>query len=303
MRRVLGLLFVTTLASLHQGQETPPGSAPQVASSDTQTTRPLPDVARLMLAVEAHQRADEAKLKDYLYRQTQTVDETDGHGGVKKREVEVYDVFWLHGVPVRKMVSKDGRPMTVDELRKEDERIDKEVKSALSKREKNEDKGKETDPRGNEEVTVSRILELGTFSNARRVQIAGRDTIAADYAGDPKAKTRNKAEEVIRDLVGSVWVDEEDKELVRTEGRFNRSFKIGGGLVANIKEGTSFSGEFRKINGEVWLPVRFEGHGAARFLLFFNLNGSLQIVDENFRKFKATSTLLPGVGAAEDEKP
>ena len=225
------------------------------------------------------------------------------HGGVKKREVQVYDVFWLQGVPVRKMVSKDGTPRTADELKKEDERIDKEVKSALERREKSESKGRETDPRGNEEVTVSRILELGRFSNARRVQIAGRDAIAADYTGDPKAKTRNKAEEVIRDLVGTVWVDEEDEELVRTEGRFDRSFKIGGGLVANIKEGTSFSGEFRKINGEVWLPVRFEGHGAARFLLFFNLNGSLQIVDEGFRKFKATSTLLPGMSAAEEDRP
>ena len=303
MKRVLAPLFVTVLVACCYGQGMQPGTATQAVTPETQPARPLPDVATLMLAVEAHQRADETTLKDYIYRQTQTVDETDGHGGVKKREVEAYDVFWLQGVPVRKKVSKDGKPMTADELKKEDERIDKEVKAALAKRAKNDGKGKQTDPRGDEEETVSRILELGTFSNARRVQIAGRPAIAADYAGDPKAKTRNKAEEVIRDLVGTVWVDEEDKELVRTEGRFNRSFKIGGGLVANIKEGTSFSGEFRKINGEVWLPVRFDGHGAARFLLFFNLNGSLQIVDEDFRKFKATSTLLPGVSAAEEEKP
>lgn len=303
MRRLLVLVLLTMLVSLVNGQENSPAVATQPAVTELSRDRPLPDVSTLMHAVEAHQRQDEAKLKDYIYRQTQTVDEADGHGGVKKRHVELYDVFWLQGVPVRKMVSKDGRPMTADELKKEDERIDKEVKTAQDKREKNEGKGKPTDPRGDEEVTVSRILELGTFSNARRVQIAGRDAIAADYTGDPKAKTRNKTEEVIRDLVGTVWVDEEDKELVRTEGRFNRSFKIGGGLVVNIKEGTTFSGEFRKINGEVWLPVRFNGHGAARFLLFFNLNGSLQIVDEDFRKFKATSTLLPGVSAAEEEKP
>ena len=256
-----------------------------------------------MHAVEANQREDEAKLKDYMFRQTQTFDETDGHGGVKKREVRVYDVFWLQGVPVRKMVSKDGHPLPEQELKKEDERIDKEVKAAKERREKQSGKGKETDPRGNEEVTVSRILELGTFSNARRVQIAGRDAIAADYAGDPKAKTRNRAEEMIRDLEGTVWVDEEDKELVKTQGRFLRSFKIGGGLLANIKEGTSFGMEQRKINAEVWLPTRFEGHGSARLLLFVNLNGSVQMVDEDFRKFKATSTLLPGMSAAEDGKP
>ena len=284
-----------------QAQESQPVPASPGAVTEIAPARPLPDIAALMHAVEAHQRQDEAKLKDYLFRQTETIDETDGHGGVKKRTVRVYDVFWLQGVPVRKMVSKDGKPMTAEELKKEDEQIDKEVKSARDKREKNEGKGRETDPRGNEEVTVSRILELGTFSNARRVKIGGRDAIAADYAGDPKAKTRNRAEEMIHDLVGTVWVDEEDKELVKTEGRFYRSFKIGGGLVTNIKEGTTFAGEFRKVNGEVWLPVRFEGNGSARLLLFFNLNGSVRVEDADFRKFKTTSTLLPGVSAAEDE--
>ena len=298
MSCVWRLVLVTMLVCSPWALGSAPAARPQQVDE-----RPLPDVSALMRAVEANQRQDEQKLKDYIYRQTETLDETDGHGGVKKREVRVYDVFWLQGVPVRKMVSKDGKPLTPDELKKEDARIDKEVKSAREKREKKDGKGKETDPRGNEEVTVSRILELGTFSNARRVQIAGRDAIAADYAGDPKAKTRNRAEELIRDLVGTVWVDEEDKELVKTDARFNRSFKIGGGLIANIKEGTSFGMEQKKINGEVWLPTVLEGRGAARFLLFLNLNGSVRLVDQDFRKFKATSTLLPGVRGAEDEKP
>ena len=263
--------------------------------------RPVPDVAGLMLAVEANQQRDEMKLKDYIYRQTQTLSETDEQGRVKKREVQVFDVFWLQGVPVRKMVSKDGKPLTTDELKKEDERIDKEVRSAKEKRDKKNERGKQSDPRGDDEVTVSRILQLGTFSNARRVQVNGRDAIAADYAGDPKAKTRNRAEDMIRDLVGTVWVDEDDKELVKTEGRFVRSFKIGGGLVANVREGTSFGTEQRKVNGEVWLPTVVEGHGAARFLLFFNFRGDLRLVDEDFRKFKTTSTLLPGIGKVEDQ--
>ena len=301
MRRVPGLLSVTMMVSFCGGQAIQPGSAMQAVPSETKPGRPLPDAAALMLAVEAHQRADEAKLKDYIYRETETVDEAAGKGGVKKRTTRVFDVFWLQGVRVRKMVSKDGVATSADELKKEDERIDKEVKAAKERREKREDKGKQTDSNGNEEVPVSRILELGTFSNARRVQIAGRDTIAVDYAGDAKAKTRNKAEEAVRDLAGTVWVDEEDKELARTEGRFVRSFKIGGGLVANLHEGTNFTGEFRKVNGEVWLPTVIEAHGAARFLLFVNFNGSFRIADENFRKFKSSATLLPGVGAVEDQ--
>jgi len=222
---------------------------------------------------------------------------------VKKTSRREFDVFWVSGVPVRRVVSKDGRPVSADELKKENEHIDKEVAKAKERREKGDAAGKETDPRGHDEVTVSRILELGSFTNPRRVRINGRDTIAVDYAGDPKAKTRNRMEDVIRDMVGTVWVDEGDKTIARTEGRFLNAFKIGGGLLVNIQKGTSFSLEQTKVNGEVWLPARINAQGSARAMLFFSFNGDVHIVDSDYRKFKATSTILPGVGKVEDEAP
>ncbi len=190
--------------------------------------------------------------------------------------------------------------MTPEELKKEDERIDKEVAKAKERRERNDAKGKQTSPRGDEEVTVSRLLELGVFRNERRVTLNGRDTIAVDYLGDPKAKTRNRMEDVIRDLAGTVWVDEEDKTIVRLEGRFLNAFKIGGGLLVNIRKGTSFEMVQKKVNGEVWLPERIEGHGAARAMLIFNFDGSVRVEDSEFRKFKGTATMQPGVGVVED---
>ena len=162
------------------------------------------------------------------------------------------------------------------------------------RREKADTKGKETDPRGNDLITVSRLLELGSFSNARRVQMNGRNTIAVNFAGDPKARTRNRAEEVIRDLVGTAWIDEQDHVLVRVEGHFVDAFKIAGGLIADIRKDTRFSMVQTKVNDEVWLPAHIDGQGAARFLLFFNFNGSVNVAYEDYRKFRATSTVLPG---------
>ena len=264
--------------------------------------RPLPEISGLMHAVEAHQRKDEEALRDYIYRSVEIAEEADGHGGIKKQTVRVFDVFWLQGVPVRKMISKDGKTLSPEELKKEDERIDKEVTRAKERREKNDAKGKQTSPRGDEEVTVARILELGVFNNERREVVNGRDTIAVDYAGDPKAKTRNRMEDVIRDLVGTLWVDEQDKTIVKLQGHFLNAFKIGGGLLVNIRKDTSFAMEQRKVNGEVWLPVSVDGHGAARAMLFFNFDGSIRVEDSDFRKFKGSATMLPEVGVV-DESP
>lgn len=258
--------------------------------------RPLPDIPKLMHEVEEHERTAESVQKDYLYHAADTIQELDGHGRVKKTQTEEFDRFWVEGVPIQKLTKKDGKALSSREQKKEDERIDKAVARAKERQVKADAKGKPTDPQGNDEVTVSRLLELGSFSNPRRVMLNGRPTIAVDYAGDPKAKTRNRLEGVIHDMAGTVWVDEEDRAIARLEGHFFETFKIGAGLVANIQKGTSFSLEQRKVNDEVWLPVEANGRGTARMLLLFKFNGTFREVDSGYRKFKVTSTILPGMG-------
>ncbi len=257
--------------------------------------RPLPDIPALMHDVEANQRKAEAVEKDYIDHSVITEQQLDSHGNVKKTEVVEADNFWLDGVPVTRVVKKDGKPLSADELAKEDKKNDDVAAQARERRAKADSSGKDTDPRGEDEVTVSRLLELGAFTNPRRVQMNGRDTIAVDFAGDPKAKTRNRLEGMIRDLTGTAWIDERDRMLVRVEGRFADTFKVGGGLVANIRSGTHFTAQMTKINDEVWLPAAIDAEGAARVLLFWSFDGRAHVGYSDYRKFYATSTVLPAV--------
>jgi hypothetical protein len=274
-------------------------AAGDAAKGDPAGEKAMPDIAVLMHQVAENQRAEEKIRKDYLYHEVQIGQETDGHGGVKKTETKEYDVFWVSGVPVWRMTRKDGKELSADEQKKENERIDKEIEKAKERRAKADAEGKETDARGHDEITASRILELGTFSNARREQLNGRDTIVVDYAGDPKAKIESRAEGLVRDLKGTVWVDEQDRMLVKAEGEFVNSFKIGAGMVVNIQKGTSFAMRMKKVNDEVWLPEEMSGRGSFRALLFISFNGEGKIFDSDYRKFKATSTILPGMSTVE----
>jgi hypothetical protein len=264
--------------------------------------RPLPNIPKLMHEVEDRQRAAEAVEKDYLFHSVETDQQVDGHGAVKKTEINEYDVFWLNGVPVHKLTKKDGKDLSGEEQKKESDRIDKEVAKARERREKEDARGKQTDPRGNAEVTVSRLLELGSFTNPRRIQLNGRDTIVVDYSGDANAKTKNSFENVIRDMAGTIWIDEQDHAIAQLQGHFVNGFKIGGGLLVSIQKGTNFSLEQKRVNGEVWLPAHVEGHGEARAFLFFKFNGSLTIADSDYRKFKTSSTIVP-VQSASPQAP
>jgi hypothetical protein len=248
-----------------------------------------------MRDVEINQRKAEAVEKDYIYHSVETEQKLDSNGQVKKNTVTEADHYWVNGVPVRRIVKKNGKPLAPEEIAQEDERIDKMVAKDRERRDKSDHEGKETDPRGNEEVTVSRLLELGSFFNARRVQLNGRDTIAVDFAGDPHAKTHDEAEQAIREMRGTAWVDERDHRLVRVEGYFANSFKVAGGLLVNVQKNTRFTATWSKINDEVWQPSYFDAQGAARLLLFFDFKGKITAVESDYHKLRTTSTILPGI--------
>ena len=256
--------------------------------------RPLPPIPQLLQDVERNQEMAEAVRKDYTYHVHQEEQEFDGKGNIKKTTTTDSESLNLRGARIDRVVARDGKSLTPDEAAKENERIDDEIAKYTERREKEQRKGEQTDSRGDVLFSASRILELGVFSNARRVILNGRPTIVLDYAGDPKARTRNSAESVIRDLVGIAWIDEQDRILARAQGHFLNDFKIGGGLIADIRKGSSFEAQFSRINDEVWLPVRIEGQGRIRILLVSGFNGRFSLVTSDYRKFRTSSNIEAG---------
>jgi hypothetical protein len=289
------LIVAMPLCGICDGQETP--------DAGLTAAKALPNIATLMRQVEANERRSETIQHDYLYREANSLETRDSREAVKKTETREMEVFWLNGVQVVRTLKKNGKELSAEELKKENEKIDEQVKKGKDRRDKADAEGKETDSRGHDEITLARILELGSFSNERREVVNGRPTIVVDYAGDPKAKTHNYAEGFFRELAGTVWVDEEDQAIQHVEGHVDHDFHIGGGLVVNVKKGTWFKATFAKINGEVWLPQAIEGDGHARYLLFVSLNGHFVGRTSDYRKFKATSTILPGLNKVEPEVP
>jgi len=272
--------------------------AKQPPSTGSAAERPLPDINSLMVQVEAQEKASRKTVKEYIYRTIGTEQDLDSHGAVKKTTTVERQFFCVNVACFNKLLSRDGKPLSGDELKKQNERIDQRIAEAKQRNEKIAAGEPPQKKQGSDEITFARFLELGAFSNPRRVQLNGRDTIAVDYAGDPKAKIRNVLEGAIHDLAGTVWVGEQDHALVRIEAHFFDNFKIAGGLLADVHKGASFQAEWTKINGEVWLPASFSGRGSARIALFFNHSGAIDERESDYRKFRASSTILPGVAEA-----
>ena len=125
----------------------------------------MPDIPTLLREVEVHERESEAAQKEYLYKVSTTEQELDSHGNTKKTTSLVADSFTVDGIRVNRVTRRNGKDLTMDEQKKEIDRVDKEIDRARDRRRKAEAKAKDVDPNGNQEITVSRFLELGAFTN------------------------------------------------------------------------------------------------------------------------------------------
>lgn len=291
---------VLCLPFMGQSTATDSASRPSVSgtteaeNAGSKPAATLPDPAALLHDVELNEERMDALRNDYTYHVHLEQQRLRKDGSIKSGEVTDSESLTLEGVRVNRVVARDGKPLDAAEQAKENERLDKEVAKAKERRAKAAAEGQKTDPRGDTIITVARLLELGSFSNERRIEYGGRPTIVLDYAGDPKAKTRSSAEAVVKDLVGTVWIDEADRVLVRGQGHFLKDFKVGGGLIADVRKDSSFDFEARRVNDSVWLPATIDGRGSIRVLLVAGFDGQLHLTASDYRRFRTSTRIVAG---------
>ena len=74
--------------------------------------------------------------------------------------------------------------------------------------------------------------------------------------------------------------------MARLEASLQDNYGVGGGLVAKLKKGASFSLEQERVNGEIWLPSLAEINLSVRVLLVKGIDVNQVIRSYNYRRFE-----------------
>jgi hypothetical protein len=248
----------------------------------------LPDAATMLREVEAHQKQLDKVREDYTFRAVQTTRELDSSGKTKKTETEEHEVFFVNRQRIEKLVRKDGKDLTPDQARKEQDRVNKEVLKISKPGYTNPDK---------DEITVARLLEIVRFVRPRRVLLNGRDTIAFDFAGDEHAKTHGRDEEALKKVSGTIWIDEADREVSRMSATLDENYHVGFGLLASVAKGSNVVFDQALIRNEAWLPTAIALHLQARAFLVAGFRAEIDIRFDQYRKFQTDAVQQPGATA------
>jgi hypothetical protein len=251
------------------------------ATPAAESVAPLPDVPTLLRSVEQHQEELDRAREEYTFRRQQRLTFYDKHGKLRRTEERTSNVFFVHGHPIETLTSKDGKPLSASELKKEQDHATKEAVKYAAQPYGQRDK---------DEVSVSRLLAITRFTNPRRIMESGRPVIAVDFTGDPHAKTHGRNEDAVKKVRGTVWIDEAAREVTRMHATFDEPMRIGFGLFATVDAGSNFSFDQALIQNEAWLPTSMDARFDGKAALFVGFHVELSMRFDQYQKFNASTT-------------
>lgn len=230
------------------------------------------DVPELLREVSRNQDEIDKRVSEYAFTQTETDKQLNGKGELKKQTTKVYEVFPLpNREPVEKLISENGVLLSPERAAKEDKRVLQEFEKAERNREKDEReaaKRRAEREKKNEGTEITPFLRACEFISPRREQWAGRETIVFDFRPKPGFRPGNREESLIAKLVGVVWIDPVDKQVIRLEARLAEGFKMAGGLLVSLKPGAALVIEQTRMSQGVWLPRFAHVNLSVKVLLF-----------------------------------
>ena len=254
---------------------------------------PLPDIPALLKELQTNEDRIEKILENYSFTQKSIKRALGKDGVLRETESETYQLSFYKGNRIRRLIEKNGKTLTEAEQKDEDKEVQKRVAEIEKKIAKREAKAAEQSSSGAPEeqgrrVSIAELLRASNLINPRRERFRGRDVIVFDFEPNSAFDYKN-AQSFLKffgKMAGVMWIDEKDKQVARIEAVLFDSYKIGGGLLANLKKGASFTLEQERVNDEIWLPSSADINLSVKVLLVKGININQVIKSSNYRRFE-----------------
>ena len=247
---------------------------------------PLPDIPTLLKELQANEDEVENLLDKYSYVQKYIKREIGKDGILRETSSETFQLSFYKGYRISRLIEKNGKPLSASDQADEDKNAAKrveEIEKQIAKRERSGEGESEEGRR----ISIAEVLRASKLTNPRRERFRDRDVIVFDFEPNPSFDFKN-AKSMLKffgKTAGAMWIDEKDKQVARLEAFLFDSFKVGGGVLAKLKKGASFTLEQERVNDEIWLPSTADISLSVRVLLVKGIDLNQVIKSYDYRKF------------------
>jgi hypothetical protein len=300
---LLALLILFAACGLAQQQISPAAAdlkptdkKPVDLKPDPSGVVPEEQIRELLRRAEEKDIQNDKQQRDYTYVERVEEHKLDGHGGVKKIETRTSEILQIYGEEVERLTAKDDKPLSADEVKKEDEKIQKIIDKRKDESEEDRHKRLAKEEKAREEDRKF-VLEIADAYNFRLIGsdiVDGHDTWVLEGEPRPGYEPKQHDARILTKFKGRVWIDKVEAQWVKLDITAIDTISVGF-VLARIHKGTHVLIELTRVNDEVWLPKLVQLHFDARVALLKSFDEDVEQTYRDYKKFR-TDTKITVIG-------
>jgi hypothetical protein len=283
-------LILTFVSWVAFAQE-PAASKPPAVPASTLSQDQIRDLIR---QTAANDMENDKRQRDYTYIQREEQHKLDGKGQVKSTEIKTSEIMELYGEQVERLISKDDKPLSDKDNKKEEDKIQKLIEKRKNEsdhdREKREEK--EEKDREHDREFVREVADAYNFSFVGIESLAGRDAYVIDGEPRPGYEPHLKEAKILPKFRFRAWIDKDESQWKKLDIQCIDTVTFGL-FLARIHKGSRIIIEQTRINDEVWLPQHINVKVDVRLALLKNFDVEDDITYRDYKKFRTNSKIVP----------
>ena len=228
-------------------------------------------------AVAAEIAADDSDQSRWRYKDTRK-DENDS----------VFIVVQTGHGSVRRLISRGGQPLSDDEARAEDARVQSFIhdKEKLAKQRKD---GAQDDKNARE------LTNMLPDAFIWKVESDDGEKVTLHFQPNRNFAASDMQSRVLGEMIGEMVVDNKQHRIVTLSGRLMEDVTIGWGILGRLKQGGTFRVERREVAPGLWQITETHVHIEGKVLFFKNISQEQNEVQSEFTQVPDGTTLEQAV--------
>jgi len=268
------------------------------APAEPRSAAPTEDQIRQLIRQVAEKDQDnDKKQRDYTYVERDEERTLDGKGHVKSTVTKTYEVMELYGDQVQRLTGKDDKPLSDQDARKEEKRIQKLMEKRKNESEKDRAKREEKEEKDREEGRkfMGEVADAFDFRLESTEQLDGRETYVISAEPRPGYHPHSIETGFLPKVRFRAWIDKDELQWKKVDIQCIDTVSFGL-ILARMHKGSRVVIEQTRVNDEVWLPQHIEANLDARLALLKGLKMDLDTTFRDYKKFRSDSKLIVGTG-------
>jgi hypothetical protein len=243
-------------------------------------------------SVEATDR-DWKEAPNYVYTLREVEEKLDSHGRVKSKTVNTWEVSVLDGSEYKKLLRRDGKPLSQEERDAEERKYEaeKQRRAHESSSERAKRIAKYQKERKQDHAMMHEMATAFTFKLVGEETVDGHPCYVLDATPKPGYVPHSRETKVLTGMRGKMWIDKASYQWAKVEADVIHPVSFY--AVATVGPGTKFVLEQAPVGDGIWQPKRFAVRVNAS-VFWIARNSSEEDVYSNYRRVSGEAARSAG---------